>query len=148
MKKLRDVAANKKKRTKETVGCTIIDSEGWEAIQEGERALQHRKEAKANELVRKREATAEKKAAAEAKKVAKTAGKKNNKKGKKADHSAAINEAEKAIVLLFQDINYGGPDGVEAQLVAELEATTLNTNEATTTRSGRTRRAPGRFRNS
>src|SRR6266498_878648 len=33
-------------------------------------------------------------------------------------------------------------------LVAELEATTLNTNEATTTRSGRTRRAPVRFRNS
>ena len=33
-------------------------------------------------------------------------------------------------------------------LITELEATTLNTNEATTTRSGRTRRAPVRFRNS
>jgi hypothetical protein len=39
MKKLRDVAANKKKRTKQTVGCIVIDLEGWEAIQEGERAL-------------------------------------------------------------------------------------------------------------
>ncbi len=39
MKKLRDVAANKKKRMKQTVGYTVIDSEGWEAIQEGERAL-------------------------------------------------------------------------------------------------------------
>jgi membrane protein involved in colicin uptake len=148
MKKLRDVAANKKKRTKQTVGCTVINPEGWEAIQEGERALQHSKEAKANELARKREATAEKKAAADAKKVAKAAGKKNNKKGKKADHSAAIDEAEEAIVLLFQDIDYGDPNGVEAQLVAELEATTLNTDEAATTRSGRTRRAPVRFRNS
>jgi hypothetical protein len=39
MKQLRDVAANKKKRTKQTVGCTVIDPERWEAIQEGERAL-------------------------------------------------------------------------------------------------------------
>jgi hypothetical protein len=148
MKKLRDVTVNKKKRTKQTVGCTVIDPEGWEAIQEGERALQHRKEAKANELARKREATAEKKAAAEAKKVAKAAGKKNNKKGKKADHSAAIDEVEEAIALLFQDTDYGDSNGVEAQLVAELEAVTLNTNEATTTRSSRTRRAPVRFRNS
>jgi hypothetical protein len=149
MKKLRDVTANKKKRTKQTVGCTIINLEGWEAIQEGEKALQHKKKAKANKLARKRKATAEKKTAAKAKKVAKAAEKKkNNKKGKKADHSAAINKAEEAIVLLFQNIDYKDPDGVKAQLVAELEATTLNTNEATTTRSDRTRRAPGRFRNS
>jgi hypothetical protein len=33
--------------------------------------------------------------------VAKAAGKKNNKKGKKADHSAAIDEVEEAIALLF-----------------------------------------------
>jgi hypothetical protein len=149
MKKLRDVTANKKKRTKQTIGCTVIDLKGWEAIQEGEKALQHRKKAKANELTRKREATAKKKAAAEAKKVTKAAEKKkNNKKGKKADHSATIDKAEEAIILLFQDIDYEDPDKVKAQLVAELEATTLNTNEATTTRSGRTRRAPVRFRKS
>jgi hypothetical protein len=147
IKKLRDVAANKKKRTKQIVGCIIIDLEGWEAIQEGERALQYRKEAKANELARKREATIKKKAAVKAKKVAKAAGKKNNKKGKKADHSAAINEVEEAIALLFQDIDYGNSNGVEAQLIAELEAVTLNTNEAITTRSSRIRRAPVRFRN-
>jgi hypothetical protein len=39
MKKLRDVAANKKRRSKQTVGCTVIDPEKWEAIQEGEREL-------------------------------------------------------------------------------------------------------------
>jgi hypothetical protein len=156
MKKLRDVAANKKRRSKQTVGYTVIDPEKWEAIQEGERELQHRKEAKANELARKKEAIAEKKAAAEAKKVAKVAGKaagkaagkKINKEGEKTDHSAVIDEVEEAIALLFQDIDYEDPTGVEAQLVAELEAVTLNTNEATTTRSSRTRRAPVRFRNS
>jgi hypothetical protein len=115
---------------------------------------------KANELARKKEATAEKKAAAEAKKVTKiaekaagkavrkAAGEKTNKKGEKADHSAVIDEVEEAIALLFQDIDYEDPTGVEAQLIAELEAVTLNTNEATTTRSSRTRRAPVRFRNS
>jgi hypothetical protein len=147
MKELRDVAANKK-RTKQIVRCTVIDPEGWEAIQEGERELQRSKEAKANELARKRETTVKKKAAVEAKKAAKAAGKKSNKKGKKADHLAVIDEAEEAIALLFQDIDYGDPNEVEAQLVAELEATTLNTNEVTTTRNGRTRRAPVRFRNS
>jgi hypothetical protein len=113
MKKLRNVAANKKKRTKQTVKCTVINLKGWEAIQEGERALQYKKEAKANELTRKKEITVKKKAAAKAKKVAKAARKKNNKKGKNADHLAAINEAEEAIVLLFQNIDYGDPDGVE-----------------------------------
>ena len=107
---------------------------------------------KANELARKKEATAEKKAAAEAKKVAKVAGKaagkKTNKEGEKADHSAVIDEVEEAIALLFQDIDYEDPTGVEAQLIAELEAVTLNTNEAIITRSSRTRRAPVRFRNS
>ncbi len=114
MKELRDVAANKKKRTKQTVGCTVIDPEGWEAIQEDERELQRSKEAKANELARKRETTAKKKAEVKAKKAAKAAGKKSNKKDKKADHSAIIDEAEKAITLLFQDIDYGDPNEVEA----------------------------------
>ena len=76
------------------------------------------------------------------------AGKKSNKKDKKADHSAVINEAEEAITLLFQDIDYGDPNEVEAQLITELETTTLNTNKIITTRSGRIRRAPVRFRNS
>jgi hypothetical protein len=58
------------------------------------------------------------------------------------------NKAEEAIVLLFQDIDYGDSNGVEAQLIAELETTTLNINEAIITRSDRIRRASGRFRNS
>ena len=39
--------------------------------------------------------------------------KKNYKKDKKTDHSAAINKTEEAIILLFQNINYKDPDGVE-----------------------------------
>ena len=147
MKELKDVTANKKKRTKQIVGCTIIDLEGWEAIQEGERELQRSKEAKANELTRKREAIVKKKAAVEVKKAAKAVGKKNNKKDKKADHSAIINKIEEAIILLFQNINYGDPNKVEAQLITKLEVTTLNTNETTTTRNSRIRRALIRFRN-
>ncbi len=75
------------------------------------------------------------------------AGKKSNKKDKKADYSAVINEAEEAIILFFQNINYGDLNEVEAQLITELEVTTLNTNEVIITRSGRIRRAPVRFRN-
>ncbi len=76
------------------------------------------------------------------------AGKKSNKKDKKTNHSAVINKAEEAIILLFQNINYEDPNEVEAQLITELETTTLNTNKIITTRSGRIRRAPVRFRNS
>ena len=101
MKELKDVAANKKKRTKQIIGYTIINSEGWEAIQEGERELQRNKKAKANEFTRKRKTTTKKKTTVEAKKAAKTAEKKNNKKDKKADHSTVINKAEEAIALLF-----------------------------------------------
>ena len=68
IKELRDVAANKKKRTKQIIGYTIINSEGWEAIQEGERELQRSKKAKINELTRKRETIAKKKPAVEVKK--------------------------------------------------------------------------------
>jgi hypothetical protein len=50
--------------------------------------------------------------------------------------------------LFFQDIDYGNSNGVEAQLVAELEAVILNINEAIITRSSRTRRVLVRFRNS
>jgi DUF438 domain-containing protein len=126
MKKLKDITANKKRRSKQTIGCTVINPEKWEAIQEGERELQYRKKTKANKLARKKETTAKKKAATEVKKIAKitgkaagkaaekAAGKKTNKKGEKADHSAVINEVEEAIALLFQDIDYEDPTRVEA----------------------------------
>jgi hypothetical protein len=39
MKKLKNIAANKKRRSKQTVGCTVIDPKKWKTIQEGEREL-------------------------------------------------------------------------------------------------------------
>jgi|SRR6266498_163275 len=68
IKKLRDVTTNKKKRTKQIVGYTIINLEGWEVIQEDKRELQRNKEVKANKLARKKETTAKKKTAVEIKK--------------------------------------------------------------------------------
>ena len=113
MKKLRDVTANKKKRTKQIVEYTVINLKKQKAIQEGERELQRNKEAKINKLARKRETTVKKKAAVKIKKTAKAAGKKSNKKDKKANYLIIINKAEKAIALLFQDINYGDPNKIE-----------------------------------
>lgn len=147
MQKLREVAANKKKRSKQTVGWTVIDPDAWNAILAGEEDQRREKEAKANEITQKKQAAANKKAITEAKKKAKTAVKKNNRKGTKV---TAIDADAEAIDLLFQDIDYGEPERVEAQLAAQLEATTLNeaTIDQATSRSGRIRRAPVRFRNS
>ena len=36
---------------------------------------------------------------------------KNNRKGQKTDHSIVIDEAEQAIIMLFQDIDYRDPNG-------------------------------------
>jgi hypothetical protein len=47
---MRIAAANKKKRLKKTVGCSIVDPETWEAIEEGERQMLKIKETKANEI--------------------------------------------------------------------------------------------------
>ncbi len=69
---------------------------------------------KTNKFTCKKKATTKKKTATETKKVIKAAGKKNNKKSKKTDHLAIINEVEEAIILLFQDIDYGDPNKVEA----------------------------------
>jgi hypothetical protein len=69
---------------------------------------------------------------------------KNN--GKNNDQ-LTIETSEEAINSLFRDIDHEEDDGVETQLVAELEATTLN-ETTTTTRSGRIKRAPVRYRNS
>ena len=41
------------------------------------------------------------------------AGKKSNKKDKKADYLVVIDEAEEAITLLFQDIDYRDPNEVK-----------------------------------
>jgi hypothetical protein len=140
--KLREIAANRKKRSKRIIKYTIINSEKWEAIKENERELQRNKEEKVNEFARKKQATAKKKIEAEVKKIVNTtnraankvakeseAAKKNNEKDKKAGYSAIINEIEKAIQLLFQNIDYKEPNKVEIQLIAELEITTFNINQ-------------------
>jgi hypothetical protein len=93
-------------------------------------------------------ATAKKKAEIEVKKIANAANravnktakeaaaaaKKNNRKDKKVGHSAVIDEAEKAIELLLQDIDYGEPNEVEIQLVAELEVINVSEGDFSQTR--------------
>ena len=147
MKKLRNVTTNKKKRTKQTVKYTIINPKKQEAIQEGEKILQRSKKAKANKLTRKKKLLQRRRLRLKQKRQQRLQGKRIIIKNKKTNHSATINKTEEAIILLFQNINYGDPNKVKTQLITELEATTLNTNKTTTTRSGRTRRAPVRFRN-
>ena len=110
MKKLREIAANKKKRSKITVECTVINPDGFAAIQAGEEDLRLKKEAKANELAQKKQTAANKKTITEAKKKAKAAGKKNN----RSEKATAIDTNAEAIDLLFRDIDYEGePEGVE-----------------------------------
>jgi hypothetical protein len=122
---MRTAAANKKKRSKKTVRCSIVDPKTWEIIEKGERQMLKIKETKANEIAQKKKKTAKKKAANEAKKVANAinraankatmameveaaATKKNpgnNRKGKKAGHSQAIEKSEEAIHQLFSEAN-------------------------------------------
>jgi DUF438 domain-containing protein len=104
MKKLRDVAANKKKRTKQTVGCTVIDPEEWEAIQEGERALQYKKEAKANELARKREVIVEKKAAKKAKRLRRLQGRRTIKRARKPTIQQPLMRPRKLLYCSFRTL--------------------------------------------
>ena len=65
---MKTAAANKKKRSKKTVGCLIVDPETWEAIEEGERQMLKIKETKANEIAQKKKEAAKKKAANEVRK--------------------------------------------------------------------------------
>jgi hypothetical protein len=78
----------------------------------------------------------------------KTTGKTTGKsKGKSKDKNKSKNNNQLIIEIPEKTINHEEDNNVEAQLAAELEATTLN--EVTTTiRSGRIRRAPVRYRNS
>jgi hypothetical protein len=151
---MRIATTNKKKRSKKTVECSIVDPETWEAIEKGERQMLKIKETKANEIAQKKKEAAKKKAANETKKVANAmnraanktameveaaAAKKNpgnNRKGKKAGHSQAIEEPEEAIHQLFSEANNEAEaieeDDVIEQLNAELQAATNEapTNEA------------------
>jgi hypothetical protein len=140
MKKLQETAANKKKRSKKTVRLSVICPETWEIIQEKQR-----------EKIRARDEANEAKRKTAVKGKDKTNGKSKGKgKGKnkgKNNNQLTAKTSEEAVNSLFRDINDEEDEGVEAQLAAELETITLN--EATTTsRSGKIRRAPVRYRNS
>jgi hypothetical protein len=145
IKKLQKAAANKKKRSKKTVRLSVVCPETWEIIQEEQREKIRARD-EANKAKRK---TAANKANGKGK--GKTNGKSKGKgkgknKGKNNDQLTA-ETSEEAVNSLFRDINDKDDEGVEAQLAAELETITLN-EATTTTRSGRIRRAPVRYRNS
>jgi hypothetical protein len=52
---IKEAVANKKKRSKKTVGCSVVDPETWEAILEAEKIAQATKEANAKEAARKKD---------------------------------------------------------------------------------------------
>jgi hypothetical protein len=124
-------AANKKKRSKKTVGNSYVNPETWEAIQENERETKTIKEANRKEAARKKVESAKKKTAATAKKerivankaantaAAKTkagkAKKTNNRGSEKTSHSKDIEDLAEAIQGLFEE-------DVVDQLNAELQA--------------------------
>jgi hypothetical protein len=152
---IRNAVANKKKRSKKTVGCSVVDPETWETILEAEKIAQATKEANAKEAAQKKDQSAKKKAAAEAKKIAAAANrvtnkaakaaeeakKKNNRKGKKAGHSQGIKDPEGAIQNLFWDEAETIEEDVIEQLNAELQAATNETSRIRP-RPQRTTRAP------
>jgi hypothetical protein len=135
MQKLKQAAANKKKRSKKTVGMTVVCRETWEIHQETQRVAEREKQKIIDD---KRKAAAEKAAG-----KGKSKGKGKGKNKGKNNSQLAIEVPGEAIDSLFREDHED--DEIEAQLAAELEATTLNA-ATTTTRSSRTRRAPVRYR--
>ena len=90
---MRKIIANKKKRLKKIVGCSVINLETYEMILQVEREVKIKKEANTKEIIRKKNESAKKKTIIEVKKVAAAANrainktakatKKNNRKNKK-----------------------------------------------------------------
>jgi hypothetical protein len=109
---------------------TVVCPETWEIYQETQREKQ-------KIIDDKRKAAAEKAAS-----KGKSKGKGKGKNKGKNNGQLAIEVPGEAIDSLFREDE---DNEIEAQLVAELEATTLNA-ATTTTRSSRTRRAPVRYR--
>ena len=114
MKKLQEAAANKKKRSKKTVGLNVVCPETWEIIQEEQREKIRARD-EANEAKRK---TAANKANGKGK--GKTNGKSKSKgkgKGKnkgKNNDQLTVKTSEEAVNSLFRDIDYEEDKGVEA----------------------------------
>lgn len=127
----RKAAANKKTRSKRTVGSSCVCPETWEAIENGEKEREAIKETNRKETARKKAESGKKKAAAAAKKeaaavykvanaanaanaaAAETRGnrsrgrgrakKTNNRKGKESGHSENIEDPAEAIHRLFNN---------------------------------------------
>jgi hypothetical protein len=169
---IRKAVANKKKRSKKTVGYSVVDPETWETILEAEKSAQAKKEANAKEIAQKKDQSAKKKAAAEVKKIAAAANRvtnkaakaaeeatkaaekiaaktnpKNNRKDKKAGHSQNIEGLKDAIQHLFlksdSEAKTIEEENVVEQLNIELQAAT-NEISRNKSKSQRTTRAPSK----
>jgi hypothetical protein len=127
MQKLKQAAANKKKRSKKTVGMSVVYLETWKIHQETQRVVKREKQKIIDDSAGK----------------GKSKGKGKGKNKSKNNGQLVIEVPGEAIDSLFREDHEN--DEIEAQLAAELEATTLNA-ATTTTRSSRTRRAPVRYR--
>jgi hypothetical protein len=132
---LKQAAANKKKRSKKTVGMSVVCPKTWEIHQKTQRVAEREKQ----KIINNKRKTAAEKAAGKGK----SKGKSKNKKKGKNNGQLAIKISGEAINSLFREDHED--DKIEAQLAAELETTILNA-ATTTTRNNRTRRAPVRYR--
>jgi flagellar biosynthesis/type III secretory pathway protein FliH len=122
----------------------VVCPETWEIHLQEQREAKRAKE-ETNKA--KREAAALRKANGEGKTTGKATGKATGKsKGKGKGKNKGKNNDQLTIETSEEAIDHEDDD-VEAQLAAELEATTL-TEVTNTTRSSRIRRAPVRYRNS
>jgi wobble nucleotide-excising tRNase len=135
-------AANKKKRSKKTIGSSCVDPETWEAIQEGEREKEAIKKANRKEIARKKVESANKKATAATKKERTAANKAaaagtKAEKAKKTSHSKNIEDLAEAIQGLFEE-------DIVDQLNAKLQAAVSPLSPRHNHRPQRTERAPPR----
>ena len=136
IKKLKKAAANKKKRSKKTIGLSTVYPEMWEFHLETQRVAEREKQ---KVIDNKRKAAAKKA-------VSKSKGKGKGKNKGKDNEQLAIEISDEVIDSLFQEDHEKEDDEIGAQLAAELDAITLD--KVTTTRSNRIRRTPVRYRNS
>jgi K+-sensing histidine kinase KdpD len=135
MQKLKQAAANKKKRSKKTIEMSVVCLKTWKIHQETQRVVKREKQ----KIIDDKRKTAAEKAAGKGKSKGKGKGKNKSKN----NGQLVIKVPGEAIDSLFREDHED--DEIEAQLAAELEATTLNA-ATTITRSSRTRRAPVRYR--
>ena len=143
IKKLKEAAANKKKRSKKTIGLSTVCPETWEFHLETQRVAEREKQ----KVIDNKRKAAIKKAAGKSKSKTneKSKGKGKGKNKGKDNEQLAIETSDEVIDSLFQEDHEEDDDEIGAQLAAELDATTLD--KITTTRSNKIRRTPVRYRN-